>query len=350
MLNRRINRSLLTCLACATLGYGAIVVAAPAEQETAQETASQPAESVEHSTPEQTTPEGAPEQPGERERTARPRKVVQQGSGPHAYLDWVAREELTTAQVFQTPRYCSGAYVEPEYVSAEARTLAPETQPLTASAISSEGLFDGRSTLRGDVVVQQGNLRLVNDQTIINRDASTADVVGKARFRQPGVLLIGDNAHLQLDTNEVTIENAEFVAHEVHMHGSAERIDLANNIVRVKRGQFTHCEPGANSWLVRGEEIELDQESGVGVARKASLRVQGVPVLYTPYIRFPLDERRKSGFLSTMPPSRPALFPTAAFWANWKSGICTATTREPSAADTCRMITSLGMRIAGEPR
>jgi LPS-assembly protein len=33
------------------------------------------------------------------------------------------------------------------------------------------------------------------------------------------------------------------------------------------------------------------------VAKHARLRIRGIPVLYTPYINFPIDDRRKSGFL-----------------------------------------------------
>ncbi len=350
MLNSCNNRSLLTALVCAALASGSLTAAAATPESGSSrhhcsasadglgwdcdsraaeqvdialpKKTPEPATSGDKTTPNQTAapeiiapsaivesaaakpaaaqqvaPEQVTAQPANAQQAPEQPIAVQQITGPHAHLDWVAREHFTEAQALETPRYCAGAYVEPEYVSPEARTLAPESQPLSASAISSEGLFDGLSTLRGDVVIKQGNLLLESNETSINRVDNTADVVGVVKFRQPGVLLIGNDAHLKLDTNEVTIESATFIAHESHMRGSAEQINLANDLVTIRDGQFTRCEPGVNSWAIRGDEIELDQQTGVGTARDATLRVRGVPILYTPYIRFPIDDRRKSGFL-----------------------------------------------------
>src|SRR5690625_7619588 len=36
---------------------------------------------------------------------------------------------------------------------------------------------------------------------------------------------------------------------------------------------------------------------GVGVARNARLEFKGLPILYSPWLSFPLDGRRKTGFL-----------------------------------------------------
>lgn len=45
------------------------------------------------------------------------------------------------------------------------------------------------------------------------------------------------------------------------------------------------------------KRLELDQSTGIGDARHVSIQFQGVPFLYLPRISFPIDGRRKSGFL-----------------------------------------------------
>ena len=45
------------------------------------------------------------------------------------------------------------------------------------------------------------------------------------------------------------------------------------------------------------EDFILNQEKGVGVAKRAGLRVKNGPVFYLPYMSFPLDDTRKTGFL-----------------------------------------------------
>ena len=44
--------------------------------------------------------------------------------------------------------------------------------------------------------------------------------------------------------------------------------------------------------------IELDVNGGVGTARGVKLDFKGVPILYAPYFSFPINDERKSGFLT----------------------------------------------------
>jgi LPS-assembly protein len=38
-------------------------------------------------------------------------------------------------------------------------------------------------------------------------------------------------------------------------------------------------------------------KKGVGTGKDVFVTIKGVPVFYTPYMRFSLDEQRKTGFL-----------------------------------------------------
>ena len=66
----------------------------------------------------------------------------------------------------------------------------------------------------------------------------------------------------------------------------------------ISQSRFTTCEPGRDDWYVRAREMDLDYASNLGVARGAWVEFKGVPLLYTPWIDFPLQERRKSGLLA----------------------------------------------------
>ena len=47
-----------------------------------------------------------------------------------------------------------------------------------------------------------------------------------------------------------------------------------------------------------GNDIDLDTREGVGTARGVALRFKGVPILYSPYLSFPISDARKSGMLT----------------------------------------------------
>ena len=61
---------------------------------------------------------------------------------------------------------------------------------------------------------------------------------------------------------------------------------------------FTTCPPENIAWELSAKSAELDVNGGVGTARGVKLDFKGVPVLYVPYFSFPINNERKSGFLT----------------------------------------------------
>ena len=61
--------------------------------------------------------------------------------------------------------------------------------------------------------------------------------------------------------------------------------------------RYTVCPPGNNDWQLRADRISLDQKSSTGTGRNVRLDFLGVPILYTPWISFPVGDTRKSGLL-----------------------------------------------------
>jgi len=60
---------------------------------------------------------------------------------------------------------------------------------------------------------------------------------------------------------------------------------------------YTSCPDESPPWQLSARELELDHDKGWGKARNARLEFYGVPILYAPWFTFPIDDRRKSGFL-----------------------------------------------------
>jgi LPS-assembly protein len=49
--------------------------------------------------------------------------------------------------------------------------------------------------------------------------------------------------------------------------------------------------------MLTAKQLELNFEDGIGKAKNAKLEFFNIPILYLPYMSFPIDDRRKSGFL-----------------------------------------------------
>ena len=222
-------------------------------------------------------------------------------SADFSHLDWVPREQLSAAQLAEAGPYCAGAYIEPLRPGMDDTTPRDESPMFVSAKVSRYEQQDQVATLAGDVVLRHAGMQAEADEARLMQAENRGELLGKVRLRDQGMLVVGDRAELQLDTGEAQIDNAEYVIHDAHARGSALYAKREGSaIIRLKDGTYTRCEPGDNAWYLKGNNVTLNPATGFGSATNVTLRVKDIPVFYTPYIYFPIDDRRQSGFL---PPS-----------------------------------------------
>jgi LPS-assembly protein len=210
-------------------------------------------------------------------------------------IDWVPFADLSPAQQAELDANCCGRYVAPAFTPVPG---APGT--LQIEATDQSGTEDGQVQLLGNVEVRQDDVIITADRGNYDRSAAIVTLQGNILIRQPGVLLTGTTATVDQNAATSELRNASYVLHDITARGSADVIVYtdADGVITIDNGVYTRCEPGANSWLVAGSSIRLDQASGRGTARNVTLRVKDVPVLYVPWISFSIDDARATGFLA----------------------------------------------------
>ena len=219
-------------------------------------------------------------------------------SEDYSHLDWVPREKLTAAQLAETGPYCSGSYIEPIRPGMNDKTNKSDAPTFIGAKASRYEQDTQVASLAGDVVMRQGSMQVEADEANLYQAESRGELAGNVRIRDNGALIVGDHADVQLDTGEAKVDNAEYVMHKSRIRGNALYAKRAENaIIRLKDGTYTTCEPNSNAWQLKGNNITLNPATGFGTATNVTLRVKDIPILYTPYIYFPIDDRRQSGFL-----------------------------------------------------
>src|SRR5438445_8932422 len=94
-----------------------------------------------------------------------------------------------------------------------------------------------------------------------------------------------------------------FVAPEFHVGENNSRGDasmltfLGEDKYEVKDARYTTCVADNNDWYLTSADVELDRSRLVGIAHNATVYFKSVPILYSPYLSFPLSNERTSGFL-----------------------------------------------------
>jgi LPS-assembly protein len=212
-------------------------------------------------------------------------------------LDWLEEEQMADEQRLKIEGKCCGAYVEParSYPDAD---LNPEDASLQVSANSTEALENNVALMDGDVQVSQGYRQIRSNSARIDQTNRNVELKGNVQFREPGMLLLGSSAEIDIDSKEVKLDNATYVLHQASVRGSAKTLSRSKDgVIRITDATYSTCEPGDSTWQMATSEIAIDQETGFATVKNAQLRVKDVPVFYFPWIKFPITDRRSSGLL-----------------------------------------------------
>ena len=156
------------------------------------------------------------------------------------------------------------------------------------------------------IASMSGGVLLRRGERLAGADAASYDPVQRAlhltggvRYEDPDSLILSDSAEFGYDSGRIRFEGAEFEVRQGNARGEAEILEInQDGRLRLTEVGYTTCPPDSNDWMIEAGEIELNTRDGVGVARGARLRFQGVTIFYTPYLSFPITDARKSGLLT----------------------------------------------------
>ena len=118
------------------------------------------------------------------------------------------------------------------------------------------------------------------------------------RFQEPGMGISGERAEFDYGAAQIAFSESTFSLPERPARGAAESLIVrGEGAIELGGIEFTTCPVGNNDWKLKAREFDMDLAAGTATGRGVRLRFKGVPILYTPFISFPLSDARKSGFL-----------------------------------------------------
>lgn len=174
----------------------------------------------------------------------------------------------------------------------------PEEAPTHLMGNLAERVGSGKLTLIGEAEAQRGYQRLRAERLIYDEAAATVEADGEVVYDEPLLNIIGTNGKFWLNENRGELFTSSFWFYGRHGRGDARKAYIVKpGVTRFKKAMYTTCAQDSNTWSLRATKVTLDNNTGIGVARNARLNIKDVPILYTPYISFPIDDRRKTGFL-----------------------------------------------------
>ncbi len=184
--------------------------------------------------------------------------------------------------------------------AAEVTTFTPaaDDEQIRLEAGEAEVRLGGAASLSGGVVVGRSDFLLEAERAEYDPAERSLSLSGDVHYGGADAEVRSQLAEFSYDAGRLRFEDAEFGLNARGSRGDAGvlQIDREGRLT-LEDVTYTTCPPNDDDWLLRGREIRLETARGMGSARNVRLEFLGVPILYAPYLSFPITDARKSGFL-----------------------------------------------------
>jgi LPS-assembly protein len=151
----------------------------------------------------------------------------------------------------------------------------------------------------GDAVIIRGVQELRGNYLFYDQIKDEITGQGDVSIKKSGVLINGDAFMYSpgLETGEIT--EAEYFLIDSGGRGKSERLIFDGpSRQSAVNATYTSCDVSQEDVYLKTSLLNLYQDKEYGVARQATVWFKGAPILYTPYLSFPLTDKRKTGLLT----------------------------------------------------
>ena len=193
---------------------------------------------------------------------------------------------------------------EPEEIADESLLAAfgpgdPDTIEFQAGEVEASFGDDPAVSMSGGVLLRSGDRLAGAENAIYDPQTRALYLTGGVRYEGPSSAVSSSSAEFGYDTGRIRFEGAQFRVGDRNARGSAGVLEInREGQLQLADVGYTTCPPESEDWIIEAKDINLDSKTGVGTARNMRLRFKGVPILYSPYLSFPITDARKSGVLT----------------------------------------------------
>jgi LPS-assembly protein len=179
------------------------------------------------------------------------------------------------------------------------RSHLRDVSPLDVNADYGEVFENEISSYRGNVEITRADQHSFSNTAQYDTVSQTLDLQGEVYYSEDNLSIYSNSASLKLAQDQATLRNVQFINPSAPLRGRASAAYRESKVLsRYKDVAYTTCPPGNTDWVLHASDLKLNDATGKGAVKNAWLEFKGTPVFYSPYLSFPVDNRRLSGFLA----------------------------------------------------
>lgn len=157
---------------------------------------------------------------------------------------------------------------------------------------------EGLVILTGSAEVRRIDSVVKGDRIDYQRSTGQARVRGNGLIMRDASTIVGPSIDYNVNSETGEVNDPNFWLGATGGAGTASKADiLSRDHMRLNDVTYSGCPCPDPSWYIKSSRVDLHFDENEGVARHGRLFFKGVPILYSPYLTFPIRKERKSGFL-----------------------------------------------------
>lgn len=185
--------------------------------------------------------------------------------------------------------------------------------PIYVTADKIDGSTEDKVTATGNVDLVKADSQLKADVLTYDKPEDEVEATGHVYLRRERDEVTGPHLKLSLGDSVGAFEEPVFQINPKPLprkdaivgvpqpgYGTAEKLTfLGEDRYRFDNATYSTCKPGSGQdWFAKTSDLNLDYITSKGDAGPTKVYFKDVPIFYAPFLSFPLNGNRKSGFLT----------------------------------------------------
>lgn len=176
-------------------------------------------------------------------------------------------------------------------------TLADEsTLEIRADNQSQEGAI---FTAEGNAEAERQNDMLKADKITYNTSSKKVSALGEVKYFSDEISIYSKSAEYEGNRSDIDFSEAKYFRASGIGSGISDKIIFkSNKDVFLKNATYTSCNIDDPDWQLTSTSTTLYNSTERGHSYNMTLKYKKIPIFYTPFISYPLTDKRQSGILT----------------------------------------------------
>ncbi len=162
-----------------------------------------------------------------------------------------------------------------------------------------EGTDGKQMVLTGNASATRADQSMHADRIEYDIAKDSALASGSVHYEDASNTFYATQARADLAADSTELTDVRYALKERRGQGRAAKVTTTQgDHTTLEDLSYTACPGDDPSWQIEASSLVIDRQAGQAAARDFKVRIGGIPVIYSPYATFPIDDRRKSGLLA----------------------------------------------------